>query len=324
MLKGYAFGLVTDDCIFTEEGYFVWCGSVFRRDDRWYMLYSRWRREDGFDAWVTKSEICLAKSDALFGRFRHVKVVKTRGTCTGWHRDTGHNPAAFVQGGRVYMYYSASYGDGTYWDHRNRQRVGLGWADDPEGDWTFCDEPAVDVSPAGFDSLMTSNPAVCACPDGRILMVYKAVENSGELPKGGPVICGTAFAGSPAGPFVKTGIPAFRNPTDPWSVEDPFVWHEGGRFRAVCSDFHGYFTGTGDLSLGLFTSPDGVHWSPDPETPLLTRREFLTPEGLRRVRRLERPQLVFRWGRPVCLVCACAEDDGFRSVYNVRIPIVTA
>lgn len=323
MLKGYVFGPVTPECLFDEPGYYVWCGSVFAWKGSWYMVYSRWKRELGFEAWVTASELCLAKGESLFGRFRPVKVIKTRGTCSGWDRDTGHNPAVLAAEGKLWLWYSGTRGNGEYWDHRNRQRVGAAWAEDPEGEWHFAPEPAADVSPRGFDSLMTSNPAVCVCPDGRYLMLYKAVEDNGERPRGGGVICGSAFAERPAGPFVKTGVPAFRNPNDPWSVEDPFVWHDGTCFRAICSDFHGWFTGTGSRSLAFFRSGDGVHWEADGERPLFSRTEYPVPGGVKKVWRLERPQLVFdERGRPVCFSCACAEDRDCGTVYHVRVPVL--
>ena len=66
---------VTEDCIFTEDGYYVWCGSLFRHGDSYYLAYSRWKREYGFEAWVTHSEICLAKSDSPLGKMHYVRTM---------------------------------------------------------------------------------------------------------------------------------------------------------------------------------------------------------------------------------------------------------
>ena len=88
-------------------------------------------------------------------------------------------------------------GNGEWWNHRNNQRIGCAVTSDPEGEWRRKEEPVIDVSSRGFDSLMTSNPTVTQMPDGRVLAVYKGVSKEGELPKGGPVICGVAIAEHP-------------------------------------------------------------------------------------------------------------------------------
>lgn len=38
------------NCIFREEGYFVWGASMFRHGESLYMVYSRWKKSKGFDA----------------------------------------------------------------------------------------------------------------------------------------------------------------------------------------------------------------------------------------------------------------------------------
>jgi hypothetical protein len=49
---------------FTDPGYYVWCGSVTKGDDgKFYMLYSRWPLDDGFESWPVTSEIAVAVSD---------------------------------------------------------------------------------------------------------------------------------------------------------------------------------------------------------------------------------------------------------------------
>lgn len=312
---------VTRDCVFSEDGYYVWCSSLFRHGDAYYLAYSRWKRELGFEAWVTDSEIALAKSDSPLGKFTYVKTIRTRRAeeKNAWDRDCAHNPAILCAGGKYYLYYMGNYGNGEYWNHRNHQRVGVGVADDPEGEWTFFDRPVLDVSPSGFDSLMTSNPTVTAMPDGRFLMIYKAVEDNGCPPRGGAVVCGAAVAEHPLGPFVKCGEPIFVNPENDWSVEDPFVWYEEGKYHAVVSDFQGYFTGLGTRSLALFVSPDGRHWEPD-ASPCFSPLAFPTEQGLKKVWRLERPHIFWENGKPVCFAAACAEEREMEHVYNVRIP----
>ena len=311
----------TPECRFEQEGWYVWGASAFRHGDKYYIAYSRWPRERGFgQGWVTDSEIALAESDSLFGSFRFVKTILPRraghpdGDCT-------HNPNVITVGGRHYLYYMGNYGNGEFWDHRNHQRIFCAWADDPLGEWHRSDVPVLDVAedPEAFDSLMVSNPSVCDAGDGRFLMIYKGVTANAPLPRGGRVVGGVAWADSPTGPFRRTGKAVFVNPTEFWSIEDPFLWRQDERFYALVKDCNGYFSGTGSLSTALLTSADGEDWRPA-EHPLAFGLSYDTPEGPHAVKNLERVQVYFEDGVPKALLFACNENK-FEHTYNIRIPL---
>lgn len=307
--------------IFQEEGFYVWCGSAFSYGGYCYLLYSRWPKSLGFAAWVTDSEICLARANNIFGDFKYRKVILGKDKAARWDASCKHNPTVLQHGGLFYLYYMGNNGGGDWWTHRNNQRIGCAYTDDPEGEWTRLDNPVIDVEEHGFDSLLTSNPTVTNMPDGRILAIYKGVSRDGEMPKGGAVVCGVAVADSPLGPFVKENMPIMQNPEDPWSVEDPFVWFEAGRYYALVKDFHGYFTKTGEYSIALFESADGFDWIPS-DTPLAFSNELRFDDGsIKKVALLERPQLYFESGKPAALLCACAEEENCRHTYNIRIPL---
>jgi len=312
---------VDPGCIFAQEGYYVWCGAMFSLRGACWMIYSRWPRALGFEAWVTHSRLCLARAPGPDGPFMPVKELFSYDGAVPGEWRVMHNPAVLVQQGRVYLYFMTNTGSGDWWQHRNRQRIGLAWTDDPEGAWTWRREPLIDVTPGSVDSLMVSNPSAAFMPDGRVLMIYKAVSDNGPLPRGGSVICTAAIADHPAGPFRKTGEPLFVNPLHPWSVEDPCVWWEDDRFWVLAKDFQGYFTGTGEVSTALFSSPDGLHWKPDPSHPLACRNELRFANGTRPVHRLERPQLYMENGKPKKLVCACMPDADAHTSWNIRIPL---
>lgn len=91
---------IPKSAIFSEEGYFVWCGSLIRHGDTYYLFYSRWKKEYGFDAWVTHSEIALASSKELFGEFRFEKVLFTKEDSNAWDRDCFHNPCVIQKEGK--------------------------------------------------------------------------------------------------------------------------------------------------------------------------------------------------------------------------------
>lgn len=300
--------------------YYVWCGSCVRGDDgMYYLYYSYWPRQLGFEGWVIASRIGCAQSERSTGPFEPVgDALPPAGR--GWDRDCTHNPTVIRHGGRYYLYYMGNFGDGTFWNHRNNQRVGVAWADHPLGPWMRLEKPVMDVTPGAHDCLMTSNPTVACMPDGRFLMIYKAVSDRDELPRGGPVVCGAAFAEHPLGPFVRHDQPIFCNPEQSWSVEDPFIWQQDGRMHALVKDFSGYFTRGERNTVALFSSCDGINWQAA-EPPLAYRKQVLWEDGsVTRMHLMERPQLLLdEQGRPQTLYCACAEDEQCSVTYNLAI-----
>lgn len=310
--------------LFTEEGYYVWCGTMFKFRDAYYLIYSRWEKSLGFQAWVTDSKICLAKANSLDGEFRHLKVLFDYEGNSPDERRVCHNPTVLVHAGKIYLYFTMTYGTGDYWENRNRQRIGVAWCEDPEGEWVRMPNPVIDITPGSFDSLLTSNPAVMITPEGKVLMLYKAVTAEGEFPVGGAVLIGAAMADSPLGPFKKSGKPQFVNPEAPWSVEDPYIWHENGWFYALVKDYHGYFTKVKTHwsgSTALFRSCDGFNWEPDPIHPLAYTNELEFEDEKVTLENLERPQLFFENGKAKCLLCACRFFEDKETTYNVRIPL---
>lgn len=310
--------LVPERAKFTDPGYFVWCGSMVKGDNgRHYLFYSRWPLAKGFDGWVTDSEVAVAVADDPVGPYKPLIVVLPARARGNWDSDVTHNPTVHKFGTRYYLYYMGNYGNGEFWDHRNHQRIGVAVANTPEGPWERADHPLVDVTPGGFDHLMTSNPAICQRLDGTFLMVYKGV-GDGKMPFGGTVSHGVAVAEKPTGPFTKHPIPVFQKEGVKFPAEDPFIWTQEGRFFALVKDMKGSFTNAG-TSLALFESADGMAWQPA-QNALVSRLEInWEQKGLQRVQRLERPQLYLEGGKPAVLFCAVKESDS--TTFNVAIPL---
>lgn len=330
---------VPSSAFWSQQGWHVWCGSITRDlNDRYWLFYSRWPKSTGFDGWVTASEICCATSNSLFGPWHDKGVIlQGSGRTADWDRDVVHNPVVICHQHHYYLYYMGNFGNGTYWDHRNHQRVGVAWANTPIGPWQRLDHPVLDVSP-GFiaqaserlpdrdepavDTLMTSNPTVTKMADGRFLMLYKAVGN-GLLPKGGKVICSAAIADHPLGPFRKSGRAIMVNPEHDWSVEDPCIWFQDGCYYALVKDFQGYFTRQGPSTIALFISADGLDWRPASDPFVMDRTIHWLNGKEQAVARLERPQIYLEDGRPHALSCAVLLDVDTLTTGNIQIPIET-
>jgi hypothetical protein len=313
---------------YSEPDYYVWCGSMVRAPDGICRLfYSRWLKSAGFGAWASHSEIAHATAPDPLGPYIHQGVALRERESYFWDGLCTHNPTVITHGGKYYLYYMGCTGDRKpaenpeqwNWMHRNNQRIGVAVADNPEGPWRRSDLPLIDVgnSPGSSDGLLVNNPTVSRRPDGGFLMIYKAVGRRDSLPFGGPVVHRIALAEDPEGPFVKLPDPVFTRHGSNFPAEDPFVWWENGRYRAILKDMHGAFTPAG-RALVLFESPDGVDWN-QREPLLLSDRTVEFEDGSReQFDYLERPQVYCQNGRASVLFCAARKGA---ETWNLHIPL---
>ncbi len=329
-------GRVARKSVLCSDEMSIWGGSLARGDDGLYhLLYSRWPKALGW-AWVTHSEIAHAVSDSPFGPFEFRDVALPVRGADFWDGLCTHNPNAHRFGDRYYLYYMGNTGDGKVvgtpgrdalnWMHRNNQRIGVAVADSPAGPWERFDTPVMDITRdrAAPDSLMTSNPAICQRPDGGFLMVYKAVGHEYDLPFGGPVVHCVAMAESPTGPFVKVGKPVFTIEGDRFPAEDPYIWWQSGKYRAVVKRIRHPGDGSRVFSLMQYDSGDGIDWRPAKHDYVSDRT--IEWEGGEREQfpHLERPQLYIEDGKPVALLCAAdtIDENNVRHAFNIQIPLL--
>ncbi|MEO0732321.1 MAG: glycoside hydrolase family protein [Bacteroidota bacterium] len=327
-------GKVAPRAKFVNDTMSIWGGSLVKGDDgQYHMYYSRWPKRLGW-AWVTDSEIAHATADNPFGPFTFRDVVLPRRGAEYWDGMCTHNPTIHRFGDKYYLYYMGNTGDGQVPSspgnlvinilHRNNQRIGVAVADSPYGPWERFDEPVIDVSTdtTALDALMTSNPSVTKRPDGGYLMVYKAVGKKLPGKWRGPVVHCVATSDNPTGPFKKYDQPVFTAEGFDFPAEDPSIWYQDGKYRAIVKDMNGAFTDAG-RSLVLFDSEDGFDWQLA-EKPLLSRLEINWSDGTKQeVDHLERPQLYLENGKPVALLCASdiVDENGVLQSFNVQIPV---
>jgi len=260
---------VSENQVYREPGWHVWCTSIVRdAKGLYHLFYSRWPEEKGFEAWATHSEIARATATSLEGPFNYTApvLVQKDSQVPAWDRDGFHNVMVKKYQDKFYLYYTGQHGNGDWWDHRNHQRIGVAVADTPEGPWQRFAHPVLDVTPGAWDSLMLANATVTDTPDGRYLMIYKGVGN-GPPPFGGRVLHGAAWADSPLGPFKKDPKPLFDESGVKFGFEDPYLWREGDIYFCLIKDMGGFVSPSGESSLLLMQSPDGIHW--EKSDPLL-------------------------------------------------------
>jgi hypothetical protein len=321
--------------VFSDTAYNIWCGSVTRaKNGQFYMFYSRWKRELGHEAWITHSEIALAKADKPEGPYRHLKVILPARGSQFWDGTTTHNPAILPYKGKFYLYYMGStgksyvkphtaYENPNWWEYRNNQRIGVAVADDPEGDWKRFDKPVLDINPdsTAYDALMVSNPAITVDNQGRFILVYKQVEKKTGVLRGGKVRFGVAFSKSPTGDFIKHNKPIFeaKDGDKEWMVaEDPFIWHQQDLNYAIVRDVVGKFTGESG-ALALMVSTNGIDWRPA-KHPKVVGNKVYRDTGQAFDDKLERPCLYIENGVPKFLFGAMGFEKRKYSV-NVAVPL---
>ena len=319
---------VPKNAVFEDSTYYIWGATPIKGEDgKYHLYYSRWKKEHGFEAWVSHSEIAHAVCDNLFGPYKHHDVALEGRGAEFWDGHTTHNPTIHKFENKYYLYYMGNRGDrvpteGLNWSHRNAQRIGVAVSESPYGPWKRFDTPLIDASAdsTASDALAVNNPSVLQRPDGKFLMVYKAIGRKKPLPFGGPVVHMTALSDSPTGPFVKNPKLAFTCEGTNFAAEDPFIWIQEGRFYAIVKDMSGVFTHRG-RSLALFTSEDGIDWK-QAKHPFVSDLH-LNWEGNKcdTISRLERPQIYMENGLPKALFLAVTPISPKDHTYNVHIPL---
>ncbi|MFY0598609.1 MAG: glycoside hydrolase family protein [Cyclobacteriaceae bacterium] len=328
-------GKVSRESVFANDSMSIWGGSLVKGGDGLYhMYYSFWPKKIGWE-WVTNSVIAHAVSDSPFGPFEHKDVALPDRGSEYWDGSCTHNPTIHKFDNKYYLYYMGNTGDENIvsnpgkakinWIHRNNQRIGVAVADNPNGPWKRFDEPVLDITKGdttAHDALMTSNPAICQMKDGRFLMIYKAVGKKYKMPFGGPVVHMVAIADSPLGPFKKYSDPIFTIDGEMFPAEDPSIWYQDGKYRAVVKSMN-LATRNRDFSLSQYESNDGINWT-EAKYFVVSDRSVTWEDGTKtQFAHLERPQVYQEDGVPTAILFAAdsIDQNNVRHSFNIQIPV---
>lgn len=323
--------------VFTLPDSMVWCSSMIRtRDGVCHMLFSRWPRGLGFDAWATHSEIAYATATRPEGpyTFRHA-ALPARGA-QHWDGHVTHNPCVLEHAGKFYLYYTGNHGPASWkpdtvpskeawWVHRNNQRVGVAVADHPAGPWKRSDRPLLDTGP-DFGQGIIGVPCVTPRHGGGFLLVYKTLA-PGSGPFGGGVVHYPAIADHPLGPFRRHPVQMvdksklFRRPFN-FHIDDHVEWFQHDRYYAIVKDHDAPYLTPNGRCLYLMESPDGLAWKPSAHT-LVTQFRLTWDDGsTQEFERLEMPKLYMENGQPRVLFLAARAAGAPETVsFNIAIPL---
>lgn len=283
---------------------------------------TRWPKWSGFLGCLWRAEICRATSTSVTGPFVTREVIlddRTEMHPNGgyfWDHHSVFNPTVLEHDGRIYLYYTgtqhdpaAQYGpdavpqlqlkmtqirDGH---ERMRQRIGVLIGESPTGPWRRLPQPLLDPT-----DTFHSNPSAVIAPDGRCYLYYKTIH-----PEHGSLVFSLATAPTPEGPFTPHPHNPILSPGRGVNIEDMCVWIQDGRFFMLFKDMSGRLCGVPN-GIAIIDSDDGIAWDPS-RARLAFVPGWPTAQGLQRVHRLERPNLLMRDGRPVALYCAALNGD---------------
>lgn len=328
--RRFRLGSPGEENVFSLPGHHVWCGAVEQLPDgRWFMVYSRWPSDCGFDGWVTHSSIGLAVSESCVGPYRHVKMLFNGGEGAP---PVQHNPIVVRDGADYWLLFMGNSGpwsesgppalrdismaNDKWWIHRNNQRVWLARTSDPLGDWTVQRSPLFEPE---ADYLITTTPFIFRRLDGNWQTVIKTVRR-GVPPRGGRVEHHAFVSPRPEGPHEKRSESLLPGMKTDFPIDDYCMWGMDGKYFAIVKD-HGEGLTSVVPALLLLESNDGIAWQLAPD-PLVTAFQLDWRDGRRcRYERLEMPRVIFDGGRPTALQLSAYAGGNTRS-FNVRVPLL--
>ena len=313
---------VSAENVFRDPDYFNWCSSVIRgKDGRYHLIYSRWKRSLGFDAWLTHSTVAHAVADRPEGPYRYIgTLIDTEAPqYPSGAKITAHNPKIRYFDGRYYLYYISTRSERSLSDDELRQIARIGDTRVPlrgelrrnqrtfvasapaiEGPWTQSSLPLIE--PSGPIETLTVNPAVVCGPDGRYYLIIKGDTPGSKTFRRNQAV---AVSDRPDCGFVMCPKPVI----DDRDTEDISLWYDGD-VRQFCAVYHAH------TYIGLVLSENGRDWRfPDGGGKVLLKKE-----GIRRSdggptihpNRLERPFVYLEKGRaPVLSVAVMERGDAF-------------
>ena len=312
--------LCPKDAVLKNPDYNIWGATMVRTEDgTCHLFYARWPFKSGFRGWLKESEIAYATAKLPTGPYTFQKVI-LKGFGNGhWNEEAAHNPHIKKFGDKYYLYFIShekkELGLGDWLNHIFGQRIGVAVADHPSGPWKVRSKPLIDYQEGKPANGYMVNPSVTLTPQGDYLMMFKARKpGAGNSRKFDPIHC-LARAPKPVGPFTIADETLLTE----HAAEDPYIWFQHGKYYAIVKDMYGKYTG--DKSLALFESGNGLNWNPS-ENLLVTRTRIVWENGEHTpLKNLERPQLWFDdTGAPAVLFCAARENEK-TATFNVHIPL---
>lgn len=219
---------------FQMEGYYVWCGSMIKEGDTYYLFAARWPKEYKFpEGYLNYSEIVLATTKDLAKPFQFEKVLITKREGDYWDSAMAHNPYIFRTEEGYALYYIGSPDGGV-----ETRAIGFATSKSLTDGWVRSDKAFVLPQDA-------NNPCPVQTPEGDWLLYFRDTNCHVSVARGK----------SYKGPFEVVAYDLYPE----GGVEDMFIYWNGQEYVMIAEDCVGAYTGLGKGGLKC-TSKDGIHW----------------------------------------------------------------
>ena len=285
------------------EGYYVWCNSPIEDDSgKIHLFFSRWDSKKGMGGWIRGSEIAHAIADSPEGPYTVIETVLAP-RAGYFDSTTCHNPLIKKVDDKYCLFYMGNSNGKT-----NTKRIGLATSDTLNGPWKRTDLPLLDAGETGaWDDHCTTNPAFIKNKD-EYWLYYKSWNTKDYETATDPLIRGNrkyglAISKKLEGPYIKyAGNPVidFSGKGNNRQFEDAFIWHEKKRFNIIARDM-GIFNHENGL---IMQSKNGLKWD-EPKIAYYAADKYIqqppAPSHLKKYGRFERPQILFKDGKPAYL-----------------------
>jgi hypothetical protein len=289
--------------ILETQDYYVWCvAPIYDKTGKVHVFYSRWPAKLGMGGWLKGSEIAHAVANNPEGPYTYIETVLAPRPGF-WDATTCHNPHIQYVDGTYCLFYMGNSNGKT-----NTKRIGLATSKSLNGPWIRSDKPLLEVGEKGaWDDHCTTNPSFIKDADNKYRLYYKSWNDSAYVNGTGSIRgnrqYGLAIADSLTGPYRRyAGNPIvdFSIYGENKQVEDAYIWRDKKGYKMLMRDM-GFYNHT----VGLyFESEDGIRWG-KPQIGWFGLSQYIkeapAPASLNRYGRLERPQLLFKNGKPAYL-----------------------
>ncbi len=316
--------LVDDDNIFRDSNYHNWCSSIIKGEDgKYHLIYSRWKRDYTFYAWLTHSTIAHAVADKPEGPYKYVNTLidfESEEIKAG-ELITAHNPKIKYFEGKYYLYFASTTLDR---DISNEELIETARTGYSHANWgpmrvnqrtyvassASLDEPfkvtnEVLIEPSGPITTLTVNPAITQGHDKRYYLITKGDKPGTTKFERNQAI---AISEHPDRDFVMQAKPVIQE----WDTEDMSLFYDQAT-KYYYAIFHAH------TYIGIMTSSDGINWEKANDFEVM-KKEIKRTDGKPSIMpdRMERPFLFVEDGEPRVLSLAVKKGD---DAYIVFVPL---
>lgn len=330
---------------FKMEGYWVWCGSVIRVENKYHMFASRWPKTISMHpGWLFSSEVVRATSDSPEGPYSFQEVVLKRRGPEYWDGMMTHNPYIMkVENEYKLFYVGTTYPTNPENNLKEQeelsashliscanQRIGVAISKNIDGPWLRQDTPILAMEPNSFDNGMMANPSVALNENGRSLLLYKGrgykkLDHKSKFPFTAMKF-GVAMSENNGKDFRRlTEKPIFENYD--YDLEDPFIWRaDSNHYCMIAKDMDG--RACGEPRGGAFAhSFDGKTWKLE-EGVCAYSRKVSWSNGVEKIMgNLERPFILFENNIPIYAFFAVSDGKNgmkdCKNTWNMALPIIS-